>query len=1038
MDAQCLVVPMQRSLLEIISKSIPAAALAIAAITAQPADAQQRSILNTGFENGPQLPAPGGFFIRPDSSTEAWQSTDGEIEIWSSGHQSLPSNSGLYHAELNPNSPIGLYQDVCLQNGETLSWSFAHRNRDDGGSRPDPQTALLEIADQAGSILQSLATQVSFSGTGWQINSGTTTYTGPSGIQRIQFRSTNPGSVGNLLDDISVMLVPYAELASGNGADAEASGGNMIELLISGDVQTPFSIPFTVTGGTAVNGVDYTVTASSVTVPVGNYDGTSASSRVALPITINDDALVENSETITIELASVSTGAVQVASPACLQPARLTATYTINDDDIGPSAIDDFFTAPITGATLIEPLANDGGVAALDPTTVSLSSDGAPRGSVLAADRRSLTVPGEGVWTVDTASGEVTFTPESDFSGRPSPVRYTVDDIAGNPSNLATITLNSPLSASPPRMTAEPDTFSTTDALSGGTTPSVLENDRLNGVPITVLSLITLTPGTAPTPAAGSIVMNADGTITVAPGTTPGSYTYPYEICEVAAPTNCASSVATLVVATLDILDEIEDEVVTILQEDRSTTMAQLSEQMSGFASEAGDRIRARGPAHCLAEVNTLLERSPILFDTDMAVIKPESARVLDQIAGALSGCPSLAYEISGHTDSDASDAYNLALSQRRVEAVLRALAGRGVQTDGVVARGYGERRPIASNATAAGKARNRRVVFAALEGDDYVGPCAADQHLRALDIEANDDGARIDGQFLRDTHECGRDIRKVVKAELSYLETDLGQAQTMMNLSYRRERFVDADSLRGFFLGFYLTQNDISNLAQGEIRGAGFSGGAYGAERFESGLVLDYYLGAAMGKHEFDLDFRLGSGAVLASGDYSYFAAFAGAAISGELELGRKVVTPRLGLDYMYSPETDAQIDTLNGVGVASALDLPSLSGGRIFVELGTEWALEGHDAVLGVTPRIACYQSLSSLDDACGFGGTLSLASTGETTGLIYLLELDAERGDGYSRVAVSGSIARELRAGKLRGSAEIGEDGVTRLAGRYELSF
>ena len=44
---------------------------------------------------------------------------------------------------------------------------------------------------------------------------------------------------------------------------------------------------------------------------------------------------------------------------------------------------------------------------------------------------------------------------------------------------------------------------------------------------------VTLTPGAAPTPAAGSITMNADGTITIAPGTTAGVYTYPYTICEI-------------------------------------------------------------------------------------------------------------------------------------------------------------------------------------------------------------------------------------------------------------------------------------------------------------------------------------------------------------------------------------------------------------------------------------------------------------------------------------------------------------------------
>jgi large repetitive protein len=81
--------------------------------------------------------------------------------------------------------------------------------------------------------------------------------------------------------------------------------------------------------------------------------------------------------------------------------------------------------------------------------------------------------------------------------------------------------------------------------LAGGDTPSVLGNDTLNGVPVT-LTTVTLAPGTAPSPSTGSITMNPDGTITVATGTTSGTYVYPYEICEMLNPTNCATAEATM------------------------------------------------------------------------------------------------------------------------------------------------------------------------------------------------------------------------------------------------------------------------------------------------------------------------------------------------------------------------------------------------------------------------------------------------------------------------------------------------------------
>ena len=67
-------------------------------------------------------------------------------------------------------------------------------------------------------------------------------------------------------------------------------------------------------------------------------------------------------------------------------------------------------------------------------------------------------------------------------------------------------------------------------------------------------------------------------------------------------------------------------------------------------------------------------------------------------------------YIITGHTDSRASDAYNMRLSLRRANAVAKVAAGTGARISDV--RGYGERQPAASNATNAGKAKNRRVEF--------------------------------------------------------------------------------------------------------------------------------------------------------------------------------------------------------------------------------------------------------------------------------------------------------------------------------------
>lgn len=85
----------------------------------------------------------------------------------------------------------------------------------------------------------------------------------------------------------------------------------------------------------------------------------------------------------------------------------------------------------------------------------------------------------------------------------------------------------------------------------GGKTASVIVNDTANDAPVVIGTNASLLPGTAPTPTAGSLMMNADGTITVAAGTTPGTYSYPYQICTIPAttPPTCSSAVATVTVA---------------------------------------------------------------------------------------------------------------------------------------------------------------------------------------------------------------------------------------------------------------------------------------------------------------------------------------------------------------------------------------------------------------------------------------------------------------------------------------------------------
>ncbi len=101
-----------------------------------------------------------------------------------------------------------------------------------------------------------------------------------------------------------------------------------------------------------------------------------------------------------------------------------------------------------------------------------------------------------------------------------------------------------------------------------------------------------------------------------------------------------------------------------------------------------------------------------IEFETARAVVHGNSNDLLDMLAEVIRQCPDAKVEIGGHTDSTGSTSYNQALSERRAVAVRDALVARGANAANLTAVGYGESRPIASNGTREGRARNRRTEF--------------------------------------------------------------------------------------------------------------------------------------------------------------------------------------------------------------------------------------------------------------------------------------------------------------------------------------
>jgi len=109
-------------------------------------------------------------------------------------------------------------------------------------------------------------------------------------------------------------------------------------------------------------------------------------------------------------------------------------------------------------------------------------------------------------------------------------------------------------------------------------------------------------------------------------------------------------------------------------------------------------------------EIKQKLVLHGVNFKTASAELLEESYYVLEQVFNSLDAYPNVRIEVAGHTDSQGNNEYNLALSYDRAKSVMRYLVMRGIDQSRIVARGYGEDRPVASNSTAEGRAKNRRV----------------------------------------------------------------------------------------------------------------------------------------------------------------------------------------------------------------------------------------------------------------------------------------------------------------------------------------
>lgn len=293
-----------------------------------------RIIVNPGFESPVMGCGSPSYSFYPQSSVPGWKTLDSVpaptvncgtsgsnqpylIELWGNGFNSKSSHTGNQFAEINASAATFLYQEICVIANEVVPFSLYHLKRT---TSTEQMAAELKMPNNS-----NIATGSTHSATtSWTNYTGNLTNNGTTGMRKYGFRAITGGSLGNLIDDVTITLKPLVDIKAFSFSTVYETDSNYLYLYLNGTLNGTATVTLT-KSGTASYGSDYSIGTPNrgsksvngsgtitLTLPAGDYNPNQSTGStlglIKIPFYVINDNVYETNETIIYTVTSAANG----------------------------------------------------------------------------------------------------------------------------------------------------------------------------------------------------------------------------------------------------------------------------------------------------------------------------------------------------------------------------------------------------------------------------------------------------------------------------------------------------------------------------------------------------------------------------------------------------------------------------------------------------------------------------------------------------------------------------------------------------------